>query len=262
LKLEALKGIAMRICLIALLLASLITGCDPVSTQPAFHGHKGYVYVVRFSPDGKLLASGGGDGLKVWDVATGKESVRLEGHEGLVSSVSFSPDGTRIASGSWDETIRLWNASTGEELHTLKGHTSSVTSVAFSPDGQRLASASYDKTVKLWDAATGQETLTLKGHSEGISSVSFSPDGQRLASAGGTAKVVNPVGSKNSAELKVPRFTRLKVRRNSPSQPLDFNRLPRKLAICGAEHVLPSPALAHSAHCLLRHGQPPAATDH
>ncbi|MFP6673300.1 MAG: twin-arginine translocation signal domain-containing protein [Pirellulaceae bacterium] len=39
-----------------------------------------------------------------------------------------------------------------------------------------------------------------------------------------------PVGSKNSDELKVPRFTRLNVRRISPSQPLDFNCRRRKLA--------------------------------
>ena len=70
---------------------------------------------MAFSPDGKRLASGNGDWpkgeVKVWDAATGQETLTLKGHTGWVSSVAFSPDGKRLASGSGDNTIRVWDGS-------------------------------------------------------------------------------------------------------------------------------------------------------
>ena len=64
-------------------------------------GHRGIVYSVSFSPDGKTLASGGFDAtIRLWDVRTGGLLRTLEGHtKGWISSVSFSPDGTDA--GKW-----------------------------------------------------------------------------------------------------------------------------------------------------------------
>jgi len=152
----------------------------PVSIPP-FDG----VIQVGFSPDGKRLATAGGDGtVKVWDTSDGRELFTLEAHpDSVVIDVTFSPDGTKLLTGSWDGTAKLWDAATGQALLTISGHTSGVYGVAFTPDGTRLVTGSEDGMAKVWDAKTGQALLTLTGHKLGILDVAISPDGSYLATA-------------------------------------------------------------------------------
>ncbi|GAB4183776.1 MAG: AAA-like domain-containing protein [Coleofasciculaceae cyanobacterium] len=136
---------------------------------------------VRFSPNGKMIASANQDGtIKLWSIE-GKELITLTGHSKQVTSVSFSPDGKTIASASNDDTIKLWSIQ-GRELMTLTGHGKRVNSISFSPDGKTIASASNDDTIKLW-SIDGRELMTLTGHGKRVNSISFSPDGKILASA-------------------------------------------------------------------------------
>jgi WD40 repeat protein/serine/threonine protein kinase len=147
---------------------------------------KSWIHCLRFSPEGRLLASAIGAYVKVWEVRTGREVFSLmPSDRGVPMGLDYSPDGSRLAAGIADGTIKVWHAATRQEALSLRGHTEGVYSIAFSPDGRQLATGGKDQTVKLWDATMGRELFTLKGHGGIVTSLAFSPDGGRLASATG-----------------------------------------------------------------------------
>jgi WD40 repeat protein len=144
--------------------------------------HPGDVHAGAWSPDGKLLASGHGDGtVTVSGTQAGDKTVTMRGHAGGINSVAWSPDGTRLASASQDFTARIWDVALGKTVLGPLRHSLVITALAWEPDGQRLATGSADERVKIWNATTGREVVTLRGHFQTITSLSWGPGG-RLAS--------------------------------------------------------------------------------
>jgi WD40 repeat protein len=96
------------------LLLSALSAQEP-KLRDTLKGHSASVNSVAYSPDGKTVASGGGDGtIKLWETATGKEHATLQGHTHYATSVAYGPDGKTLASGSDDKTIKLWDVATGK----------------------------------------------------------------------------------------------------------------------------------------------------
>ena len=77
-------------------------------------GHTHTVTSIAFSPNGKILASGGGyvdKNVILWDIATTKEITRLKGHTKGVRCLAFSADSNTLLSGSSDGTLLVWDIS-------------------------------------------------------------------------------------------------------------------------------------------------------
>src|SRR3712207_3422008 len=120
-------------------------------------GHTDEVRSVAFSPDGRLLASGGSDNdVLLWDVTDRSQprriGVPLRAHSSKVHGVAFSPNGDMLVSGGADGAIVLWDVATRQMLgRPLVAHNDWVWTVAFSPDGHTVASGSRDTTLMLWE---------------------------------------------------------------------------------------------------------------
>jgi hypothetical protein len=162
------------------------------------------VLAVAFSPDRKILATGGADRRALlWDLTAGRELRRLEGHSGAVTQLIFSPDGKYLASASVfapggiaglgdmgiparDPMVSWWEVATGKEVHQFRSGASGARALGLSPDGKELTVIDLGRGLHRWDVATGKG-VTLSAPLGLVTALA--PDGKTLASAGAGVEV-------------------------------------------------------------------------
>ena len=124
--------------------------------QLPLEGHRGPVYAVAFSRDGKRIATGGWDNtIRLWNADSGKEERKLEGNEYGVWSLAFTPCCEFLASAGQDGTVRIWNTDTGKEERKVQAHRPVAHVVRFTREDTGmpvyLLSGGRDGAVRLWE---------------------------------------------------------------------------------------------------------------
>jgi RNA polymerase sigma factor (sigma-70 family) len=171
-----------------------------VATGKLLHRMPGRVLprVYAFSPDGKLLATGGPTletksgntySVSLWDTTRGRQVAVLPGHGTLIHSAVFTSDGHTLVTACYRNRVCRWDVARGElrksfDLPLPEGRESCL-----SPDGGTLAVASprqaapqSDVADSLWDTETGKQRSTLPSRrSQDDYGLAFSPDGKLLA---------------------------------------------------------------------------------
>ncbi|MEO0597883.1 MAG: WD40 repeat domain-containing protein, partial [Chloroflexota bacterium] len=162
-------------------------------------GHTGVILNVVFSADGSRIVSSSGDRtlsgqdpveeqdrtVRVWDVESGEELVRITPNSGFVRALDFSPTGDTVAYGVWDNansgTVRVHDAETGEERIRFNAHTTSISTIAYSVDGTQIASIGWDRTLRFWDLVQEIEVDSFVGFADRVLAIDYSANGESLA---------------------------------------------------------------------------------
>jgi WD40 repeat protein len=147
-------------------------------------GHKDFVGLIAFSPDGKTLATGSFDKtIRLWDVKTGKEKAVLR-ERGPVLGLAFTPDGKALLAGIDGKETAVWDVAGRKEKARFRTVTESM-ALAVSPDGKSFVTGGPEHSVLLRDIKTGKEKLVFRGHTDLVSSAVFTRNGKVLITGPG-----------------------------------------------------------------------------
>jgi WD40 repeat protein len=164
-------------------------GLTTPDKKPVKAAHLALVDSLAFSPDGRYIASGSFQEVKLWDAKTGALRQTIRGFADRVVALDFAPNGKLLATGGGAPTeegeIKLIEVLSGKVVTDVKnGHSDTVFGVSFSPDGTKLATCGADKFVKVFAVPSGKFLKAFEGHTHHVLGVGWKGDGKLLASAG------------------------------------------------------------------------------
>jgi WD40 repeat protein/transcriptional regulator with XRE-family HTH domain len=188
--------------------------------------------MIDFSPDGKRFAVDELQFIRIVDIASGKDVMKLSGHTSLAQNgLQYNADGTQVVTAAGDGTTKIWDATTGQSLLTIFGNDARIKAAVFSPDGTKLATLS-EGSVQTWTIAqtAPHELLAVPAVPNCDCMVAFSPDGLKLAAFGGdqTVKVMDSSSGKTLLTLPDP---------DNQGRGLAFSPDGTRLVTSGADHL-------------------------
>lgn len=166
---------------------------------------------LALSPDGKMLASGGYDGLiYLWNLENRKKIGELVGHTGTVFGLVFSSSGEQLVSTGWDGTVRVWDVATRRMVDVpFSGHRGPVYGVDLSSDGSTIASGGADYSVLLWDARRSRalvaESIATPFDVHSARAVAFRHDGKMIGSSNEDRIILQDLTSRSVTLLWTPK---------------------------------------------------------
>ncbi len=148
--------------------------------------HRTYIHSVDYGPDGKTVATAGGDGaVQLWDTSSNPPQLlqRMLGHTSYVYDVAISPDGRSVASTGWDKSVRIWDAQTGLQRRFIATQTDGF-AVAYRPDSKQIAVGMSSGEVRVYDVGPAQLETPMSGNVGGARRMIISADNRTLVVCG------------------------------------------------------------------------------
>ena len=153
------------------------------------------VLALDFSPDGRFLATGGGEAsrsgeLLIWNVEARSVVRRIEDpHSDTVFSVKFSASGRQLLSGGADRFVRIFDVASGRRVRSFEGDTAHVMDVSWQANGSSIVSAGVDSAIKVWNVETGEQRRTINIHSKPVTVIAFIGSSESVGSGSGDRNV-------------------------------------------------------------------------
>jgi WD40 repeat protein len=151
----------------------------------ALDGHRGPIFALMMTPDGRQIISAGADGsIRFWDFASRKVQRTIETGHGAVFALALSPDARTLAFAGSNGTLETYDLLKSGPARVLGSSNGWVFALAFTADGSRLASGGGDGEVRVWDVGSGRQLLGLKAGIGRVNGLAFAPGDRSLLSTG------------------------------------------------------------------------------